>query len=270
MEGDDRREVEGDLTAVVADEPTAGAVDLAGVELGGQLDVAFGEHSAELAGGDGLGEGGVEGGCVGDLYLVADAALGEVPVGQEAELERGDRALDRHVDHVHDQPATIEGGERGTQGGGAFRCVKGEDLLHPPRAGETLGLFGHQSGAGGDDEDVVGEGGTAGEVHLVGLDVDMVDAGLDEPDPVVELPFPGAHDVLGVGEAERDEQQPRLVDVAVVLVDHDDLGLLGGQRRRKRLAVRVPPVPPPRITIREVMALRCAGRFQGHRTKGPL
>ena len=171
--------------------------------------------------------------------LVADAALGEVPVGEEAELERGDRALDRHVDHVDDEPTAVEGGQGGAERGRTFGGVEGEDLLHPARTGQALGLLGHQAGAGGDDEHVVGERGAVGEVHLVGLDVDAVDGGLDEPDAVVQLPLPRPHDVLAVGQAERHEQQARLVDVAVVLVDHGDLGLVraveapeavGGQR----------------------------------------
>ena len=44
-------------------------------------------------------------------YVVADSAdpaLGEIPVGQEAELQRRDRALDRHVDHVDHELAAVE------------------------------------------------------------------------------------------------------------------------------------------------------------------
>ena len=44
-------------------------------------------------------------------------ALVEVPVGEEAELERGDRALDRHVDDVDDEPAAVERRQRGCQRG---------------------------------------------------------------------------------------------------------------------------------------------------------
>ena len=40
VQRDDDGEVEGDLALVVGDEPAAGAVDLAGVELGDQLDAA--------------------------------------------------------------------------------------------------------------------------------------------------------------------------------------------------------------------------------------
>ena len=114
MQRDHHREIERNFAAVVADQPAAG-VDLAGVELGHELDAAFLEHPAELAGGDRLREGSVEWRRVGDLHLVAHAALGEVPISQEAELERRDGALDRHVDDVDDEPAAVEGRERGTE-----------------------------------------------------------------------------------------------------------------------------------------------------------
>ena len=48
VQRDDHREVERDLAAVVADQPPAGAVDLAGVELGDELDALLGEHPAEV------------------------------------------------------------------------------------------------------------------------------------------------------------------------------------------------------------------------------
>ena len=84
------------------------AVDATGRELGLQGDLLLGEHAAEVRGGDRLGEGGVERRRVGDLDLRAHAALAQEPVGEEAELERRDRALDRHVDQVHDQPPALE------------------------------------------------------------------------------------------------------------------------------------------------------------------
>ena len=49
VQRDDDGEVERHLAPVVADEPAAGAVDLAGVELGDQLDALLGEHPAERA-----------------------------------------------------------------------------------------------------------------------------------------------------------------------------------------------------------------------------
>jgi hypothetical protein len=68
-------------------------------------------------------------------------------------------------------------------------------------------------------------------VNLVGVDVDTVDRGFDELDADVQLPFAGTHDVFAVRKAERHEEQTRLVDVPVVLVDH----------RYGRLFVRVQP-----------------------------
>ena len=109
-DGDEQVEVE--LAAVVGAELAADAVDLAGVELGHQLDLLLGEQARQVLGGDRLGEGAVERGRVDELGAVADAALAQVPVGEEGELERRDRALDRHVDQVHDQPAAVEALER--------------------------------------------------------------------------------------------------------------------------------------------------------------
>ena len=54
----------------------------------------------------------------------------------------------------------------------------------------------------------------------------VVDRRLDEQDPGAQLPPAGPHDVLRVGQPEGHEQQPRLVHVAVVLVDDGDLGVL--------------------------------------------
>jgi hypothetical protein len=79
----------------------------------------------------------------------------------------------------------------------------------------------------GDDEDVVGEGGAVVEQELVPLDPDRVDLTLVEDDPVSQLPHPWADDLVQRGEPERDEEQPRLVDVAVVEVDDVDLGFVG-------------------------------------------
>ena len=38
----------------------------------------------------------------------ADPALAQMPVGEEGELERRDRALDRQVDQVHDETPAVE------------------------------------------------------------------------------------------------------------------------------------------------------------------
>ncbi len=183
MERDHGGDVEGDLAAVVADEPPAFAVDFAGVEVGDDLDVALREHPTEVLRGDRLGERSVERGDVDDVDLVADATLGEVPVGQEAELERRDRALDRHVDDVDDEATPVEGGQRRAESGGTLGRVEGERALHPAGAGKALGLLGHHPRARRDDQHVVVERVAVGEVDGVGVDVDTVHARLDEVDP---------------------------------------------------------------------------------------
>ena len=135
--------------------------------------------------------------------------------------------------------AAVEPGQLGGEGGGAVEVVEGEDLLHPARSGQPFGLLGDEAGAGGDDEHVVVERRAVGQVHLLGVDVDVVDGRLVVVDAGVQLLAAGADDVLGVGQAERHEQQTRLVDVAVVLVDDGDRDvgqLLAEPVRRQRAA----------------------------------
>ena len=154
------------------------------------------------------------------------AVLAQIPVGEEAELERRDRALDRHVDEVHDEPAAVEVLERRGQRGRALEAVEREDRLVPARAGHALGLLREQAGAGGDDEDVVVEHRAVGEVDGTIAGLDPVDLGADEPDALVQLGAARPDDGVRVGKPERDEEQPGLVDVAVVLVDDGDRGVI--------------------------------------------
>ena len=60
-----------------------------------------------------------------------------------------------------------------------------------------------------------------------GRGVDVADFGLDVLHVSVQLSLARTCEVLCVGEAERDEQEPRLVHVDVVAVDDRDLGFLG-------------------------------------------
>ena len=104
VERDHHGQVEGDLASVVADQPSAGAVDLARVELRDELDRPSRRASRRARSRrDRLRERTVERRHIGQLDRVADAAFAEVPVGEEAELERSHRALDRHVDDVDDE-----------------------------------------------------------------------------------------------------------------------------------------------------------------------
>jgi len=67
-----------------------------------------------------------------------------------------------------------------------------------------------------------------------------------------QLSRPGPDEVVRIGEAEREEQQTRLMHVVVVAVHHV-MSTASPRSRRSRLAARVPPVPPPRTAILFVM-----------------
>ena len=178
-----------------------------------------------MLGGDRLRERRVERRHEGQLDPVAHLAVVEVPVGEEGELERGDGALDRHVDAVHDHASRVERPKCLRERRCALRGVEGEDVLHPAWAAHALGVLGLEAGARCDDQDVVGERCSVSEVDEVRVELDPVDLRLEEPDAVPQLALPGAGDLVCVGEAERDEQEARLVDVAVVPVDDGDLRL---------------------------------------------
>ena len=153
----------------------------------------------------------------------------EVPVGEEAELQRRHRALDRHIHDVDDETAAIEARQVSGKRRRAFERVEGEDLLHPARAGESLGFLRDERRPGGDDEDVVGERGAVREVNGVRLHVDVFDGVLAVVDALAKLAAAGPHDVLRVGETERNEQEARLVHVAVVLIDDRDRDFVLGE-----------------------------------------
>ena len=227
------RQIEGHLATVVTDELGTRAVDIgaddclsndmAGVELGDQVHALLLQQRCKGCRGDGLGDRTVERGGVGDLHLVADAALGEVPVGQEAELQRSDRALDRHVDDVDDQLAALEVGQGGLQCGGPGDVVEGEHLLVPAGAGQALRLVERKDRARRDHQHVVGDLAAVTEDHRIGMDVDPIDRLLDELDVAVQLILARPHDLLLVREPEGHEQQAGLIDVVVVLIDDHDL-----------------------------------------------
>ena len=180
-----------------------------------------------MLGGDRLRERSVQRCCVDELGAAADPALAQVPVGEEGELEWRDRALDRHVDQVYDQPSAVEALERTVQRLGAFGAVEGEDALVPAGSRQTFGLLGLQPHAGGDDEHVVWQHRSVVEQHLVALDPDLLDLVLMEDDAASQLAPARSHDLLELRQSERDEEQSGLVDVPVVAVDDVDLRLVG-------------------------------------------
>src|ERR1019366_501338 len=115
VQRDDDGQVEGRVPLGVGDQAASPAavaggatcLDGAGVELGYQLDALVGQQAAQFPVGHGLGEGAVQGSDIRQFNAVADAPPAEVVVGEEAELQRRDRALDRHVDDVHHEPAPV-------------------------------------------------------------------------------------------------------------------------------------------------------------------
>ena len=189
------------------------------------------EHVAEVLAGDRLGEGALQRGHVDDLDLVAHALLGEERVGQEGELQRRDRALDRHLGDVDDQPAALPGAQLLGQGGGAVEGVELVDVAAEV-VGHARGLLGPRRGAGGDDQVVVAPARcrrpsrtlfSSGTTLSISPS-DQVDAGRDEA-------LLGLDDLVGPVDAERDEQVPGLVVVRVVGVDDRDAPLVAGQLR---------------------------------------
>ena len=59
-------------------------------------------------------------------------------------------------------------------------------------------------------------------MHGLGAEIDVVDGSDAIVNARVELTATGANDVLGMGQPEGNEQQARLVDMAIVLIDHRD------------------------------------------------
>jgi len=76
------------------------------------------------------------------------------------------------------------------------------------------------------DANVVAEAGAVLQVHLFGLEIDSVDLSRPIGDTAVQLVAPRAGDLVKLCQAERDEEQAWLVDVAMVLVDHHGLELV--------------------------------------------
>ena len=186
----------------------AGRLDGAGVELGHQLNALAGQQAAQIPVADRLGERAIQRRDIGQLNTVPDPPPVEVVIGEEAELQRSDRALDRHVDHVDHQPATAEPRQRGVQGDGALGRIEGENVPQPLRAGQPVGLLRQQPRARGDHEHVVAQFRAVIEVHAVGGHIDTADSGLVKRDAGAELLAPRADDPPHVGEPERTNSNP--------------------------------------------------------------
>src|ERR1039458_5394039 len=125
VDGDRDEEVIWDLALVPAVNPLSGRVDATGGELGLHPDASLPEEVIQVRGCDGLGEGSVQGRDERELDPVPQSALSQLPVGEEAELQRGHGTLDRHVDHVDHEPAPVELLQGTPQGAGTLERVEG-------------------------------------------------------------------------------------------------------------------------------------------------
>ena len=217
------QKVETDPPAVEGDQFRRVVVDVLDGEVGFQRDLAVDEGRGEFARGHRLGERAVERGDVGDFRALPDAVLPQPVVGEEGELHRRNRALDRHLGDVHDQASAPEAAHRLGQRLGAGQAVELVHLLAPELALHAGGGVRAGGDAGGDHEHVVGQQASVRQVHGAGCRVDPVDLGEYQFDAVVDEAVPGAHDVGGVVDAERHEQVARLVVVCVVAVHDRDV-----------------------------------------------
>ena len=150
----------------------------------------------------------------------------EVPVGEEVELERGHRAFERHLHDAHDELAAFPALEGFAQRDGAVDGVEVVHGLAPFVADQAGGHVGAGLGAGGDDELVVVEDVSAGQVNLVGFGVHSLDLRDDEVDAGGDEPLRRLDDVLLRVHPERDEEETGLVVVGFVLIDDRDLPIV--------------------------------------------
>ena len=204
-------QVEGEGPPVVGVEGGGLVVDALDGEVRCDPDAPVLEEVAEGRRGDGLGEGTVERGDEGDVDEVPDAALAEVVLDEEGELQGCHGALDRHLADVDEEPAALEALERVVQ---RLRALQGVELVDPVPPQRAVGHAGHEVGsglgAGGDDEPVVAQGASVGEVDGAFLGSHPGDLGVDDVDAVVDLGPAGLDHPLGV-HPEGDEEVPGLV-----------------------------------------------------------
>ncbi len=88
---------------------------------------------------------------VDQLGFFAQTASGQPPISQEGELQRGDRAFDRQLANVDDQPPAFKLTQRVSQCHCAFERIEVEHPLAPIAAQHAFSLAGGGFSAGGDD-----------------------------------------------------------------------------------------------------------------------
>ncbi len=176
-----------------------------------------------MLGGDRLGEGAVERRHVGQLDPSRMPRSREERVGEEHELERRHRALDRHLDDVQDELAAFPGFELRLQCLGAVDGVEVEHRLVPLVIAEPGRLSGGRVGAGSDDQVVVREFGAVDQLDLVLLGLDEIDLAHHQLDARRDEATLWLLELLALVATKREEQEPGLVVVGLVLIDERDL-----------------------------------------------
>ena len=136
--------VVGDLALVVGDEDLPVLVDPLDHEVGFDDDALLLEEGPEGPARDRLGERAVERRDEDELGDLAQPALAQPVVSEEGELQWGDRALDRQLGDVHDEPAAGEALRAGRAGRARRRRCR---TRRPPHA--TGGPGCPASGRGG-------------------------------------------------------------------------------------------------------------------------
>ena len=145
----------------------------------------------------------------------------EVPVGQEEELEWGDRALDRHLGHVQHQPAAIEVLHGLVKLERTVERVEVEDVALPAGPHQPIHLLRGDAAARGDDQVVVVDRAAVVELHAVFVGLDHVDPAQQQVYALRDVAGARPDDVLLTVDPERDEEQPGLVLCGKQAIDND-------------------------------------------------
>jgi hypothetical protein len=115
------------------------------------------------------------------------------------------------------------------QGNAPFECVEVEDGLPPLRVEQPGDLGGNDSRTRRNDQRVVAEDPAVGRMHGMARGVDAVDLRDHEVHARGDEFTPGSGQLRGGIAAERQEQQPGLVQMDIVAVDQGNLHVFPAQ-----------------------------------------
>jgi len=190
------------------------------------VNALFLEHIAQHRCRPRLGKGARQRGGIHNLHLVADPALGEVPVRQEGEFQRRHRAFNWHFCDVNHQPPALKFRHELAQRRSAFKGVKIEDILPPARAQQAFNF-------------TWADVRTRSNRQVIIVDHPLA---LSQRDPVLvwlnqfnirehkfnlarQVFLFGLNGILRFINPKGDEQEPGLIIMCLVAVHHNDLPL---------------------------------------------